>query len=135
MKTINKVGRFLGIISSFVIIIALFLPSVDRDYMDIRYSTLTVFESNRVGGVIIIIIAIAGCYAAFKGSGLATSIAGIASLAANIFFAARFESADPVVRALKRIDLGLVTQGLGFWIAIFGSLVLLGSGIMLSKQN
>ena len=135
MKNINKVGRFLGIISSIVIIIALFLPSVDRDYMDIRYSTLTVFDSNRVGGVIIIMVALAGCYAAYKGSGLATGIAGIASLATNIYFAVRFESADPVARALKRIDLGLVTQGLGFWIAILGSLVLLVAGIMLSKQN
>ena len=139
MSFLNKLGRIFGLFVSVFIITAVFLSYLSIDIMSYSVFSMSLFEINRIGAIVIIILAIFSFIASYNNKGFLVSFLGIIILAANVYFACHIsfgnEQIDSIVNQLTSILGDFFTPGIGFIVISVGSIVLFLSGLMINKEK
>ena len=139
MSFLNKLGRIFGLFVSVFIITAVFLSYLSIDIMSYSVFSMSLFEINRIGAIIIIVLAMLSFIASYNSKGFLISFLGIIILAANVYFACHIsfgnEQIDSIVNQLTSILGDFFTPGIGFIVISVSSIVLFLSGLMINKEK
>ncbi|SNU08148.1 hypothetical protein SAMN06297422_11585 [Lachnospiraceae bacterium] len=139
MKVLNILGRILGLFVSVFIITAVFLSYLSIDIMSFSVFSMSLFDINKKGAIIIIALAMLGFIASYNNKRFLVSFLGIVILAANIYFACHIrygnEQVDSIINQLTSTLGDLFTPGIGFIVISVGSIVLILSGLMINKEK
>jgi hypothetical protein len=139
MKFINIIGRILGFISALLILISLFVTTIEIESLDISIYSMSLREYNTVGAGIILVLGIMSLAAVYFGKGFIVSILSIAILVMDFYTASTLNTGSPYMdTTIDKITFwfgDIFSPEAGFVLVIMGSVFLFFSGIIIRKSN
>ena len=138
MKFINILGRIFGFIASIVVMISVFITTIEIKTLDISLYSMSLFEYNRIGSIVIIVLAILCIVAVYFNRGFLLSLFSIVILVMDFYTASTLNTGsnemDNVMNKISFLFGDVFSPQVGFLLIILGVVLLFFSGIMIKKS-
>ncbi len=138
MKFINILGRIFGFIASIVVMISVFITTIEIKTLDISLYSMSLFEYNRIGSIVIIVLAILCIVAVYFNRGFLLSLLSIVILVMDFYTASTLNTGsnemDNVMNKISFLFGDVFSPQVGFLLIILGVVLLFFSGIMIKKS-
>ena len=138
MKFINILGRIFGFIASIVVMISVFITTIEIKTLDISLYSMSLFEYNRIGSIVIIVLAILCIVAVYFNRGFLLSLLSIVILDMDFYTASTLNTGsnemDNVMNKISFLFGDVFSPQVGFLLIILGVVLLFFSGIMIKKS-
>ena len=139
MKVINVIGRILGGLASVFILISLFMTTLEIKSLNISMYSMSVFEYNRIGSLIILVLAILGLAAAYFNKGFLMCLISIAILVSDFYAASSMNMGstgmETIYNKITFLFGNIFSPDVGFVFIVIGSIVMFLAGAMTNKSK
>ena len=139
MRAVNILGRVLGFIASIIIMISVFVTTIEIKFLKISLYSMSLYEYNRVGSVVIIILALLCAVAVYFNRGFLASILSIIILVMDFYTASTLNTGsseiDNTMNKISFLFGNIFSPEAGFILIVLGAVVLFFSGIMIRKSR
>ena len=138
MKFVNILGRVLGFIAAIVILISVFITTIEIKALNISIYSMSLFEYNRVGSAIIIVISLLCLVAVYHNKGFLVSILSFVFLVLDFYTAGTLNTGssemDTSINKISFLFGDVFSPVAGFALIILGSILLFFSGVIMRKS-
>ena len=139
MKVLNVIGRILGGVTAVFIMVSLFLTNIEIKVFNIAMYSMSMFEYNRLGSMIILGFAILGLGAAYFNRGFLMSLVSIVIIVADFYTASSMNTGssemDTLMNKVTFLFGDVFSPDVGFVFIVLGSIVMFFLGVMIKKTK
>lgn len=139
MIMLKKLGQILGVLSSVAIFVSVFLSFESIGYDRFSFFSMNMIQYNEKGALLILGLAVVGFLSSIRMNGFWTGISGIVALVGIVFICTKISTGytdfDNKYNALSTYFGEVFRPGIGFIVAIVGSILLFLAGALMNKEN
>ena len=139
MKVLNVISRILGFLAAVVIMISVFITTIDIEKFNISMYSMSLFEYNRVGSAGIILFSALSLFCIYLNRGFLVSVFSLVILVLDFYAASTINTGmsemDNTLNKLGFLLGDFFSPQAGFILILFGVIVLFFSGIIIRKSN
>ena len=132
---LRKIGQFIGLFASVAVLLSAFLAYVDTSVMGVSVFSMSLFQYDKRAAIIIVLLSLCAFTSAYFEKGALTIFLSLTLLVGNLFFYSKLASGDSLGDEVKIIlsFLGELDPGIGFLMAMIGTIVLFFAGILMQS--